>query len=80
MYECKSPECIETRFSNFFWTVEFSLWRMTHGIKVMFNTKQNVISLIGNRGNKTTLMEHFMLDKCCYDTCTDTWNQSNLKY
>ena len=29
-----------------------------HEIKAMLNTKRKIISLIGNHGNKTTMMEH----------------------
>ena len=29
----------------------------THGIKAILNTKRYLISLIGNHGNKATLME-----------------------
>ena len=49
-------------------------------IKTMFNTNRKVISLIGLLVTKQNLVNTFMLDKCCYDTCTDTWNQSNIKY
>ena len=52
----------------------------THGIKAMLNTKRKLISLFGLLVTKQNLVNTFMLDKCSYDTCTDTWNQSNIKY
>ena len=51
----------------------------THGIKAMLNNKRKVIYLIGLLATKQNLVNTFMLDKCCYNTYTDTWNQSNIK-